>query len=229
MGSTTPTEDDGERARRGRRARALLSQFYVNPTTEAVAEGNIDSSGFDTRKYVEGLLREAFIQTSREPKRRSRRCVLFCATMKSAVDNLAEVKKLDGEMQTLVYENYSKFIMATDTIRKVCLRDYELYARLTRCLQLKSNVEQMEAEMHKLTDSMQSVSDFSDRITTNLSDRRSKLDKYTQVRGLLKKVPPSPLCTRACQCVRLCVAAISVRFAAAAVAVCGDEGERAGR
>ena len=32
--------------------------------------------------------------------------------------NLA-VKTLDGEMKTLVYENYSKFITATDTIRTV--------------------------------------------------------------------------------------------------------------
>ena len=31
----------------------------------------------------------------------------------------AEIRALDSEMQTLVYENYNKFISATDTIRKV--------------------------------------------------------------------------------------------------------------
>ena len=31
----------------------------------------------------------------------------------------AEIRSLDSEMQTLVYENYNKFISATDTIRKV--------------------------------------------------------------------------------------------------------------
>lgn len=30
----------------------------------------------------------------------------------------AEIKNLDSDMQMLVYENYSKFISATDTIRK---------------------------------------------------------------------------------------------------------------
>jgi len=35
------------------------------------------------------------------------------------IDCGAEIKTLDGEMQNLVYENYSKFITATDTIRKV--------------------------------------------------------------------------------------------------------------
>jgi hypothetical protein len=30
-----------------------------------------------------------------------------------------EVRTLDGDMQNLVYENYSKFILATDTIKKV--------------------------------------------------------------------------------------------------------------
>ena len=29
------------------------------------------------------------------------------------------IKALDSDMQTLVYENYNKFISATDTIRKV--------------------------------------------------------------------------------------------------------------
>jgi len=33
---------------------------------------------------------------------------------------LSEIRTLDSEMQTLVYENYNKFISATDTIKKVC-------------------------------------------------------------------------------------------------------------
>lgn len=30
-----------------------------------------------------------------------------------------EIRSLDSEMQTLVYENYNKFIAATDTVRNV--------------------------------------------------------------------------------------------------------------
>jgi hypothetical protein len=32
---------------------------------------------------------------------------------------LAEIRSLDSDMQTLVYENYNKFIAATETIRQV--------------------------------------------------------------------------------------------------------------
>ena len=42
----------------------------------------------------------------------------------------SEIKSLDSDMQMLVYENYSKFITATDTIRR-----------------MKSNVEGMEVRM----------------------------------------------------------------------------------
>lgn len=32
-----------------------------------------------------------------------------------------QIQTLDSEMQTLIYENYNKFISATDTVRKVRL------------------------------------------------------------------------------------------------------------
>ena len=35
------------------------------------------------------------------------------------IEVVKEIRSLDSEMQTLVYENYNKFISATDTIRKV--------------------------------------------------------------------------------------------------------------
>jgi len=34
-------------------------------------------------------------------------------------ERVPEVRELDGNMKTLVYDNYNKFISATDTIRKV--------------------------------------------------------------------------------------------------------------
>lgn len=39
----------------------------------------------------------------------------------------SSIRSLDSSMQTLVYENYNKFIGATDTIRKVssfCINSY---------------------------------------------------------------------------------------------------------
>ena len=44
-----------------------------------------------------------------------------------------EIRTLDSDMQMLVYENYNKFISATDTIRS-----------------MKVNVEGMDSNMHEL-------------------------------------------------------------------------------
>ena len=38
--------------------------------------------------------------------------------LKKHVEMAAEIKNLDSDMQMLVYENYNKFISATDTIRR---------------------------------------------------------------------------------------------------------------
>jgi chloramphenicol O-acetyltransferase len=48
-----------------------------------------------------------------------------------------ETKKLDSEMQTLVSENYNKFISATDTIRK-----------------MRNDFKKMEEEMENLVINM---------------------------------------------------------------------------
>ena len=39
--------------------------------------------------------------------------------MDKETEMVRHIKLLDSDMQTLVYENYNKFISATDTIRKV--------------------------------------------------------------------------------------------------------------
>lgn len=62
-----------------------------------------------------------------------------------------EVKKLDSDMQMLVYENYNKFISATDTIRKMA-----------------QNVEGMEAEMADLKGSMDRISNSSATVNASL-------------------------------------------------------------
>lgn len=54
-------------------------------------------------------------------------------------------------MQTLVYENYNKFILATDTIR-----------------QMKSDFKTMEDEMEKLVQDMSHIATFANSISSNL-------------------------------------------------------------
>ena len=61
------------------------------------------------------------------------------------------MKKLDSDMQMLVYENYNKFISATDTIRKMA-----------------QNVEGMETEMADLKGSMDLISESSATVNASL-------------------------------------------------------------
>lgn len=80
------------------------------------------------------------------------------------MDVEAEIAKgtqtLHSEMQTLVYENYNKFISATDAIR-----------------QMQSDFKNMEHEMDKLASTMSEITSSSDQITGTLQDTRSQLTK----------------------------------------------------
>jgi hypothetical protein len=47
------------------------------------------------------------------------------------VEVAAEIKNLDSDMQMLVYENYNKFISATDTIRRYELSSFHSHMHCT--------------------------------------------------------------------------------------------------
>jgi vacuolar protein sorting-associated protein 51 len=100
-------------------------------------------------------------------------------------------------MKTLVYENYNKFISATDTIRKVCFTSccYVAFVVHQTCSdiqysskQMKRNVENMEAEMAHLSKNMDKITECSDRIYSTLSPRRDKIEQLSGVHRLLQKV-----------------------------------------
>lgn len=69
----------------------------------AVPESELDVEGFDAEGYVKGILAKEGLENLLRIER-----VL-----------INEIKALDGERKALVYDNYSKLITATDTIRKV--------------------------------------------------------------------------------------------------------------
>lgn len=82
-----------------------------------------------------------------------------------------DTQTLHSEMQTLVYENYNKFISATDTIRK-----------------MKSDFKQMETEMDLLGQNMDSITLFSDQISHTLQDTRQQISKLSGIHILLKRL-----------------------------------------
>uniref|UniRef100_A0A0A9XU11 Vacuolar protein sorting-associated protein 51 homolog n=2 Tax=Lygus hesperus TaxID=30085 RepID=A0A0A9XU11_LYGHE len=82
-----------------------------------------------------------------------------------------DTQSLHSDMQTLVYENYNKFISATDTIRK-----------------MKVDFKQMETEMDSLGKNMDSITSFSDKISTTLQTTRGQISKLSGIHALLKRL-----------------------------------------
>ncbi|MGH0179082.1 UNVERIFIED_CONTAM: hypothetical protein FKN15_078545 [Acipenser sinensis] len=82
-----------------------------------------------------------------------------------------QIRSLDSDMQTLVYENYNKFISATDTIRK-----------------MKNDFKKMEDEMDCLAANMAAITEFSTRISGTLQGQHQQITKLTGVHTLLRKL-----------------------------------------
>lgn len=82
-----------------------------------------------------------------------------------------DTQTLHSDMQTLVYENYNKFISATDTIRK-----------------MKTDFKKMETEMNLLVSKMTTITDFSGEITGTLQGTRQHLCKLAEKHSLLQKL-----------------------------------------
>uniref|UniRef100_A0A8C9JEE8 Vacuolar protein sorting-associated protein 51 homolog n=1 Tax=Panthera tigris altaica TaxID=74533 RepID=A0A8C9JEE8_PANTA len=105
---------------------------------------DLNGAHFDPEVYLDKLRRE---------------CPL-AQLMDSETDMVRQIRALDSDMQTLVYENYNKFISATDTIRK-----------------MKNDFRKMEDEMDRLATNMAVITDFSARISATLQDRHERHNK----------------------------------------------------
>jgi hypothetical protein len=144
MATAAAEGEDGEMMRR--RRRVILQNFYGAAAEAEQQEkqaapdpASIDNGAFDPDRYFERLLRSQGVRR----------------LLKTDQSMLRDIKKLDSDMKTLVYENYNKFISATDTIRD-----------------MKTNVENMEEEMQRLTANMDTITLVSDNITATLAPRR---------------------------------------------------------
>lgn len=84
---------------------------------------------------------------------------------------IASKKALDSEMQTLVYDNYNKFITATDMIRA-----------------MKGNVESMDGAMADLQSTMAALSGRCSSIERSLAPNRSKVEQLVSASRLLHRL-----------------------------------------
>jgi hypothetical protein len=139
------------------RMQELLSSYYgmQDKESEAESQRDIDSPAFQSDVFVRELLQT---KTLSELLTRDDKLI-------------REIKELDTNMQMLVYENYNKFISATDSIRK-----------------MRSNVATMEREVDKVVKSMDVITDKSEAVNVALAPHRTKIEKLIGVRRLLKRL-----------------------------------------
>ena len=120
-GSTTPTatgnggSSSGAGAGNKRSHRAALREYYnlraagtpriELPDSEVAADADIDAPNFDVDEFVPRVVRDSSLEE----------------LLRLYTRVLGEVRALDAEKKALVYDNYSKLITATETIRKVSL------------------------------------------------------------------------------------------------------------
>eukprot|EP00048_Salpingoeca_helianthica_P014899 m.224118 g.224118 ORF g.224118 m.224118 type:complete len:772 (+) comp16398_c0_seq1:57-2372(+) len=141
-------------AREGGRLRDLKA-FYKAPAAASSDPLDIDGNAFNSEAYLQKLYRQHDLN----------------ALMKKE-DELAEkIRSLDTEMQSLVYDNYNKFIKATDTIRN-----------------MKTQVDKMEEGMQRLTDNMTSIDELSGQIDTALAPKRQEIFSLSLHHALLKRM-----------------------------------------
>ncbi|CAK4032294.1 Hypothetical predicted protein [Lecanosticta acicola] len=111
----------GTAAERGalRRNRAALRDYYnlqpvsasspatstpeltTTPTLDPTQESELDKPGFNTSSYISNLLSTENLEN----------------VLRVEAGLVSDIRTLDGEKKALVYDNYSKLIAATDTIR----------------------------------------------------------------------------------------------------------------
>lgn len=90
---------------------SIFASYYgIETTTGSVGEenqekptDNIDDGFFQSEAYVKNLLEN-------EP---------IAKLVQKDTKLVHEIRTLDGEMQKLVYDNYNKFITATETIKEM--------------------------------------------------------------------------------------------------------------
>ena len=115
--SATRNPNPGPAAGNLRRNRAALRDYYnlkagsadqtkdvpPTPTLDPEIESELDKKGFNPEQYVKDILAREGLE----------------GVMRVEAGLVSEIRTLDGEKKALVYDNYSKLIAATETIRKM--------------------------------------------------------------------------------------------------------------
>lgn len=157
-------EEEDEEEQGGTAMMSLLASYYgfqeggqdPNQSSSSLPQADlIDTAHFDPNKYFKDLLNSNTVEN----------LITHDGKM------IHDIKSLDSDMQMLVYENYNKFISATETIRR-----------------MKDNVEAMEDDMASVRDKMESIAATSATLDKSLYEKRQTIDKLVRVKRLLQRL-----------------------------------------
>lgn len=146
----------------------------------------LDRQGFDAKRYFDGVV--------------SSRQLSDIVQRKNELDS--EVKDIDADMQTLVYENYSKFIRATDVIKD-----------------MKCAIDGLKPDLNRLRGSMTRLSDFEGRCEKGVSNRAGQMEALMKQQSVCKKLK---LLFELPSTIRSCLDRQEHRRAIAAYRCCAD-------
>ena len=156
--TTTENEEDDQGLDR---IRMLMLNYYGNEgfnddeEDEETKLNDIDGENFDVDVHLQNLLKTETLPN----------------LLQRSMDLRKETRTLDSDMQNMVYENYSKFIRATDTIRT-----------------MKDDVTVIETELDKLMLGMDKLGETSAALEATLEPNRSKIENMLSLQNLIKKL-----------------------------------------
>ncbi|KAG5505672.1 hypothetical protein JKF63_05007 [Porcisia hertigi] len=157
-------------AERRQHLRDQMKAFYGDPNasttrqaSQSSTQGNpnvppeldLDSEHFNVNRYTTDLLKRESLK----------------GLVETDTALLRRVRRLDGELQELVYRNYARFISATETIRE-----------------MKDNVVEMDAKLQTLSKNVNTIDKISSQITQQLQVHREHIENTITANRMLKKV-----------------------------------------
>lgn len=140
------------------RMKSLLQSYYgVAGEGGGGSAGahDLDSPDLDVRSYAGLQLRE-------QP---------FAEMLRLDDALVQETASLDADMQLLVYDNYARFVHATDTIRN-----------------MKEKIDQIDSEIDGLSAKVSTIETAAENITERMAPKRTKIEKLVRLQNLIRKL-----------------------------------------
>lgn len=122
---------------------------------ESLEASNINSQNFDPNKYLQSFLKTNNIKS----------------LIQKNIELEQDIKSYDQDIQSLVFENYNKFIISIETVKK-----------------MKENIIKVDEKLKVLDTSMQKINGLVSKIDDNLKVKRNEIQKLDTVNKDLQKL-----------------------------------------